>query len=115
MQVFLNLVLNAAQSIEGRGTIRLVTESDGAGVLIRVEDDGRGIPPKVLEQVFDPFFTTKPTGKGTGLGLAISRQIIAKHGGEIGADSEPGRGTCFRVRLPTGRSAPLPAGEVQPQ
>jgi PAS domain S-box-containing protein len=115
MQVFLNLVLNAAQSIDGRGTIRLVTESDGAGVLIRVEDDGRGIPPDVLEQVFDPFFTTKPTGEGTGLGLAISRQIIARYGGEIRANSEPGRGTCFRVRLPAGRSAPLPAGELRPQ
>jgi PAS domain S-box-containing protein len=115
MQVFLNLVLNAAQSIEQRGTIRLVTESDGDGVLIRVEDDGRGIPPDVLDQVFDPFFTTKPTGEGTGLGLAISRQIIARHGGEIRADSEPGRGTCFQVWLPAGHGAPPPGGEARPQ
>jgi PAS domain S-box-containing protein len=115
MQVFLNLVLNAAQSIEQRGTIRLVTESDGDGVLVRVEDDGRGIPPDVLDQIFDPFFTTKPTGEGTGLGLAISRQIIARHGGEIRADSEPGRGTRFQVRLPAGHGAPPPGGEARPQ
>jgi signal transduction histidine kinase len=65
-----------------------------------VEDDGAGIPPENLPRIFDPFFTTKPQGEGTGLGLAISYQIVRRHGGEITAASELGKGTVFRVRLP---------------
>jgi signal transduction histidine kinase len=99
-QVFLNLVLNAAQAIEGHGTIRVASELTGAGVAVRVEDDGCGIPAELLDRIFDPFFTTKAVGEGTGLGLGIAYEIVRRHRGEIGVSSEPGRGACFRVTLP---------------
>jgi signal transduction histidine kinase len=67
---------------------------------VLVEDDGCGIAPEIQGRVFDPFFTTKPVGVGTGLGLGIAYQIVKSHGGEIRLDSEPGRGTRVRVRLP---------------
>jgi PAS domain S-box-containing protein len=102
IQVFLNLLLNAAQSIEEYGTIRLVTRPQGDGVEVRVEDDGRGLEPGALDRIFDPFFTTKPAGEGTGLGLAISQQIVAKHRGEISGTPLPQGGACFRVWLPSG-------------
>jgi PAS domain S-box-containing protein len=99
-QVFLNLVLNAGQSIGCSGTLRIVTEPDGDGVTVRFEDDGCGIAPDVLSRIFDPFFTTKPVGKGTGLGLGIAYEIVRRHGGEITVQSEVGRGSCFSVHLP---------------
>ncbi|MDH3213777.1 MAG: ATP-binding protein [Myxococcales bacterium] len=99
-QVFLNLVLNAGQAVGRSGTIRIVTEREPAAVVVRVEDDGCGIPPDVISRIFDPFFTTKPVGQGTGLGLGIAYEIVRRHGGEIAVESEPGRGACFRVRLP---------------
>ncbi len=102
MQVFLNLVLNAAQALERGGTIRLATECRDADVYVQVEDDGRGLPDADVERLFDPFFTTKPAGEGTGLGLAISRQIVTRHGGEIGARPRPGGGSVFWLRLPVG-------------
>jgi PAS domain S-box-containing protein len=101
-QVFLNLVLNAAQAVLAGGIIRLETQLEPDAVVVRVADDGCGIPPELAERIFDPFFTTKPVGEGTGLGLAISYQIVRNHGGEITVDSEPGRGSCFTVRLPRG-------------
>jgi signal transduction histidine kinase len=100
MQVFLNLLLNAAQSMEMVGTIRLVTEHDGDRVWIHVIDDGKGMDPETLERIFTPFFTTKPVGEGTGLGLSISHQIIEKHGGKIDVESTPGEGTTFHISLP---------------
>jgi signal transduction histidine kinase len=69
-------------------------------VLVEVADTGRGMPPDVLRRVFDPFFTTKPIGKGTGLGLSICHKIITSLGGEIEAESKPGKGSVFRVYLP---------------
>jgi signal transduction histidine kinase len=69
-----------------------------------VQDDGCGIAKDNLSRIFDPFFTTKPVGKGTGLGLSLSYGIVQKHGGRIDVDSEPGRGTRFRVTLPVQRS-----------
>jgi PAS domain S-box-containing protein len=102
MQVFLNLLLNAAHSMEMVGSIRLVTEHAEQRVWIHVMDDGKGMDRHTLEQIFTPFFTTKPVGEGTGLGLSISRQIIEKHGGTIDAESRPGQGTTFHIGLPVG-------------
>jgi len=107
-QVFLNLILNAAQAIESSGKtlpgrITVTTRSDGDWVEVRVSDSGTGIPPAIRERLFDPFFTTKPVGKGTGQGLAICRDVVAvKHGGTIEAGGEPGEGAVFIVRLPLG-------------
>jgi len=69
-------------------------------ILVYVEDDGCGIPPETARRIFNPFFTTKAVGEGTGLGLGIALEIVRKHGGEIGVESEPGEGTVFCVRLP---------------
>ena len=99
-QVFLNLVMNASQSMDGQGTIRVATRPIEGGVAVIVEDDGCGIAPELIDRIFDPFFTTKPVGEGTGLGLGIAYQIIEQHRGKITVESEPGRRTCFRVHLP---------------
>jgi PAS domain S-box-containing protein len=99
-QVFMNLLVNAAQAIEERGTVTLRSGVDGEEVWMEVADTGKGIPPEHLNRVFDPFFTTKPVGKGTGLGLSLSYNIVAKHHGSIEVQSKPGKGTTFRVRLP---------------
>ena len=105
-QVFLNILVNAAQAIkeqkrEDRGCIVVSTQADDQFVTCRVRDDGPGIPPEVIKKVFDPFFTTKPTGKGTGLGLSVSYDIIVnKHRGELIVNSQVGQGTEFVIRLP---------------
>ncbi len=100
-QVFLNLLVNAAQSIKGTGTITVSTRHDGGQVEIMIADTGHGIAAENRERIFQPGFTTKPPGEGTGLGLAISRQIVEEaHGGTIRFESEPGRGTTFFIRLP---------------
>lgn len=103
-QVFLNLIVNAAQAIaEGRADqneIRLTTRANGDRVEIDVTDTGPGIPPQVMAHLFTPFFTTKPIGVGTGLGLSICQRLISSVGGEITVDTELGRGTTFRVSLP---------------
>ncbi len=99
-QVFLNLVLNAGQSLGEDGVVRVITEAEPDTVTVRVEDNGCGIPRELMDRIFDPFFTTKDVGEGTGLGLSISYQIVRKHDGDIQVESEPGRGTCVRVRLP---------------
>jgi signal transduction histidine kinase len=104
-QVFMNLLVNAAQAIPEKGEITLRTgtadNADGeAMVFIAVSDTGSGIPPENLRRVFEPFFTTKPVGKGTGLGLSLAYGIIQKHGGRIDVTSTPGMGTTFTVFLP---------------
>ncbi len=107
-QVFMNLLVNAAQAVDstngGRGTIHIRSGTDGEGadqsVWVEVEDDGCGIPKEDLSRIFDPFFTTKPVGKGTGLGLSLSYGIVHKHGGQLTVDSERGRGTRFRLTIP---------------
>jgi len=112
MQVFLNLLLNAGQSMEMVGTIRLVTEHDGDRVRVHVIDDGKGMSPEILERIFTPFFTTKRVGEGTGLGLSISHQIIERHGGTIDVESTLGEGTAFHISLPVGNGdAETPRGE----
>jgi len=101
-QVFLNLLVNAAQSIEGNGEITIRTGLVAAGDMVSVEvhDTGTGIAPEHLGKIFDPGFTTKGVGVGTGLGLSISYRIVSAHQGRIEVDSAPGRGTSFRVLLP---------------
>jgi two-component system NtrC family sensor kinase len=99
-QVFLNLVLNAAQAIEDRGSIRVRVRRENGFVVTSIEDDGCGIDPAIRDRIFDPFFTTKGVGEGTGLGLGIAYGIVRQHGGDIVVESEPGRGTCFCVHLP---------------
>jgi two-component system, NtrC family, sensor kinase len=99
-QVFLNLLVNAAQAMDKQGVITVKTWSEGGFVCVSVADTGKGMPEDVQQQIFEPFFTTKPAGKGTGLGLSISAEIIRKHHGEITVASEPGKGTTFTVRLP---------------
>lgn len=100
-QVFLNLLVNAAQAIEeDGGIIRLTTEVDGDFVAVTIADNGCGISPENINRIFDPFFSTKKEGEGTGLGLAISHGIVRKNGGSMTVESEVGKGTTFIVRLP---------------
>jgi len=99
-QVFLNLVINAGQSIDTKGSIRVRTQLEPGAVATWIEDDGCGIAPELLDRIFDPFFTTKPVGEGSGLGLGIAHEIVRKHGGEISIESTSGAGTVFCVRLP---------------
>jgi len=99
-QVFMNLMVNAAQAIEGEGTIWIKTLAENNSIVVKIKDTGGGIPENSLKDIFNPFFTTKPAGQGTGLGLSISYSIIKRHGGEILVDSEPGVGTEFTVVLP---------------
>lgn len=99
-QIFLNLLINAAHAIEGKGTIVVRTGYDESVVWIEIEDNGSGIAPEHLDHIFEPFFTTKPVGKGTGLGLSIVYGIVQGHQGKIDVKSEVGRGTVFRVALP---------------
>lgn len=109
-QVFLNLLTNAAQSIEGHGRIVLRSACEGRTVWIEIEDNGCGIAPESLEHIFEPFYTTKPVGSGTGLGLSLSWSIVQRHQGKIEARSVLGRGSVFRVTLPID---PQPADETQ--
>lgn len=99
-QVFMNLLLNAAQAIRGEGTIWITTRKIDDRVRIVIRDNGPGIPKAVRENIFDPFFTTKPVGMGTGLGLSISYGIIRKHDGTIEVSSKEGEGTTFTITLP---------------
>jgi two-component system, NtrC family, sensor kinase len=108
-QVFMNVLLNAAQAITDSGTIRVTTDylesyaqsgREGAWARLQISDEGCGIPQENLKRVFDPFFTTKPVGQGTGLGLSIAYDIVKAHGGRILLDSELGRGTTVTLLLP---------------
>ncbi|TXT41378.1 MAG: two-component system NtrC family sensor kinase [Comamonadaceae bacterium] len=99
-QVFMNLLVNAAQAIPQRGHITLRSGCSGEQVWVAISDDGTGIAPDVQARIFDPFFTTKPVGKGTGLGLSVSYGIIDKHGGRIEVASQLGAGSTFTVWLP---------------
>ncbi len=100
-QVFINLFHNAVEAMDGAGILKATVESQGDVINISVSDTGKGIPPEAVEKLFEPFFTTKD--KGTGLGLAITFNIIQKHGGEIRAESETGKGSAFHITLPKER------------
>ncbi len=101
-QVYLNLLMNARQAINGRGIIRIKTRylPDAGQVQISFWDNGVGIPPEIIDRIFDPFFSTKKTGEGTGLGLSVSYGIIKEHGGDIHVESERGQWTRFVIELP---------------
>jgi signal transduction histidine kinase len=104
-QVFMNLLLNAIQSIEKNGNIWIKTRRIKNVVELIIRDDGKGIPKKHHHKIFDPFFTTKPIGKGTGLGLSICYQIIQEHKGKISFKSKEKEGTQFRIELPVAQSS----------
>ena len=117
-QLFLNLLKNAVEAVEGEGEVKVTITShlsvspfpstcpipENEGVNIEICDNGLGISPEMLPKIFDPFFTTKDVGKGFGLGLAIVYEIIEEHGGSITAESTLGEGSCFYLRLPKGRT-----------
>ncbi|HYY57286.1 MAG TPA: ATP-binding protein, partial [Pyrinomonadaceae bacterium] len=101
-QVFTNLLLNARDAIPDGGTITLFTASTANdSIVIEVADTGIGIAPENVAKIYDPFYTTKGVGRGTGLGLAVTYGIVQEHSGHISVESAPGRGTTFRITLPT--------------
>ncbi|MBI2899709.1 MAG: PAS domain S-box protein [Planctomycetes bacterium] len=99
-QVFVNLLVNAAQAIQEKGEIVVSTREEDGHAVVRIADTGCGIAAEALKKIFEPFYTTKPVGKGTGLGLHVAYKIVQAHGGTIEVRSELGRGTTFTVRLP---------------
>lgn len=102
-QVFMNILVNACQAIEGKGEVRIKTILQSGKVYVEFSDTGAGISPENIGKIFDPGFTTKGVGVGTGLGLAISYKIMKKHGGGIDVKSERGKGSTFTLHFPLGR------------
>jgi two-component system, NtrC family, sensor kinase len=100
LQVFVNLVTNAVQAMEGEGTLKASTSTVNGSIRATISDSGPGIPPDLQRKIFDPFFTTKEQGKGTGLGLHIVRDIINRLGGRVSVVSAPGQGASFTLELP---------------
>jgi signal transduction histidine kinase len=112
-QVFLNLLINAVQALPADGAkrneIRVVTRLGTEGrVVLEISDNGQGIPRALHARIFEPFFTTKPIGEGTGLGLWVCHRLITRLGGSIAVDSEPGRGSTFRILLPVAEGPARP-------
>ena len=99
-QAFMNLLVNAAQAIHEHGVITVRTRQLEEHVCVEISDTGSGIPKEIVNRIFDPFFTTKPVGTGTGLGLSITHGIVRKHHGRIEVESEPAKGTTFRLIVP---------------
>ncbi len=99
-QVFINLLINAVNSIEEQGTITIKTWNKDRSIWMIISDTGCGIPQERLSKIFEPFFTTKDVGKGTGLGLSITYEIVQRHKGDITVESEVGKGTTFTIRIP---------------
>jgi two-component system NtrC family sensor kinase len=110
-QVFVNLLVNAAQAIPEQGTVTVSTKVDDGRVFVSITDDGVGIPRERIKRIFDPFFTTKEPGKGTGLGLHLSMNMVRNHGGNIRVESEPGQGSTFTVILPVAPPESSPLGD----
>jgi signal transduction histidine kinase len=109
-QVFLNLITNAAQAIDGDGTLTINSQVTGNVVEISFADSGCGISDDILPKIFDPFFTTKQVGEGTGLGLSIVHKILKGHGGSIKVRTTPKKGSVFTLSLPVdGTGTPKPA------
>jgi signal transduction histidine kinase len=106
-QVLVNLLVNAGQAIDERGSITIETgcDEDKQNIYIHIQDTGQGIDDDTLQKIFDPFFTTKPVGQGTGLGLSVSYGIIQSHRGTISVASEKGKGSRFTIKLPVNQSA----------
>jgi signal transduction histidine kinase len=100
VQVLVALLLNAADAMEGAGSVLVRAARDGNDAMLEVTDRGHGIAPGDLARVFEPFYSTKPPGRGTGLGLAICFGLVRDHGGRIEVESAVGRGSTFRVRIP---------------
>jgi len=112
-QVLMNLAVNARDAMPKGGRLQVTTRPfASAEICLAVKDSGTGIPEQVLPRIFDPFFTTKEVGKGTGLGLAMVFGIVQTHGGRIEVDSQEGKGTEFRIILPTVARSQVPADEV---
>jgi signal transduction histidine kinase len=103
-QVWEKLVDNAIDAAGQEGQVTVTAAGRGDSVIVRVSDNGRGIPDEIRSRIFDPFFTTKPVGQGSGLGLYLARRLVHLHGGDLEFSSQPGR-TVFRVRLPIARAA----------
>jgi two-component system NtrC family sensor kinase len=101
-QVFMNIIANAVEVIEGQGGITITTGRDEERFSISVRDTGRGMPETIRHRIFEPFFTTKPVGQGTGLGLAISYSIVQAHQGTIEVFSQEEQGTEFLIKIPLG-------------
>ncbi|MGQ0810782.1 MAG: PAS domain S-box protein [Nitrospiraceae bacterium] len=99
-QLFVNLISNAVQAMNGKGRLTLSTVKENDRLTVRITDTGCGIPPSLLQRIFDPFFTTKGPGKGTGLGLSIAHTIVTKYGGALHVESEEGKGTTFTLCFP---------------
>lgn len=112
-QVFMNLLVNAAQAINEKGEIGITTYQENGYICAQVKDTGCGVPREHLPRLFEPFFTTKPVGSGTGLGLSVAYGIIRDHGGSITVESEAGNGSTFTVRIPV-RSSPAEIDAAQP-
>jgi signal transduction histidine kinase len=100
VQVLVNLITNAMHAMPTGGRLTVSASADKEHVTLALADTGIGIAPEHLGRVFDPFFTTKQVGKGTGLGLSVSYGIVREHGGRITVESEPGRGSTFRIVMP---------------
>jgi len=109
-QVFMNILRNAIQAIENKGTIKIKTSTEKNSVCVQISDTGKGIPPEDINKIFDPGFTTKGVGVGTGLALAICYQIIQKHKGEIRVESQLAEGSTFTIILPADLDKLIGAG-----
>jgi len=103
-QIWANLIDNALDAVADSGRVEVSAKREHQRAVVRVIDNGTGIPAQIRERIFDPFFTTKPVGQGTGLGLDIVRRLVRHNDGEIAVDSRPGR-TEFSVALPVADSA----------
>jgi two-component system, NtrC family, sensor kinase len=100
LQVFVNLITNAVQAMNGQGRITLAIQSEADKIVVRITDTGPGIPAASLPKLFTPFFTTKDRGAGTGLGLSIVKTLVSKYGGDVAVESEEGKGATFIIRFP---------------